>query len=66
VTVADYSDYLSNLVARGGIDADASGSVEELSHPRKGYLMAVKKEPSELPIESIIQKMTGRARFGYM
>ncbi|MCP4022237.1 MAG: hypothetical protein GY729_10375 [Desulfobacteraceae bacterium] len=66
VNVPDDTDYLSDPVDRGGSATDVGGSVGELNHTRKGYLVALKVDAEDLPVEGIIQQMVGRARFGYM
>ncbi|MCP4116024.1 MAG: hypothetical protein GY737_11585 [Desulfobacteraceae bacterium] len=67
-SVPDYGDYLPDPANRSPARtaADIGFCVGELTHPRKGYIVAVKVEPEELPVQGIIQKMIGRVRFGYM
>ena len=46
--------------------ADNGNNTGESGYSYNGYVVAVKKELADLPIQGIVQKMAGRVRFGYM
>ena len=46
--------------------ADNGNNTGESGYSYKGYVVAVKVEPLDLPVQGIIQKMADRIRFGYM
>jgi len=46
--------------------ADNGNNTGESGYSYNGYVVAVKVEPENLPVQGIIQKMADRIRFGYM
>ena len=48
------------------VPADNGNNTGEAGYAYNGYIVAVKKEIADLPVQGIIQKMAGRVRFGYM
>lgn len=45
---------------------DNGNNTGESGYSRNGYVVAVKQEIGDLPVEGIVQKMAGQVRFGYM
>jgi len=45
---------------------DNGNNTGETGYSHNGYVVAVKVETADLPIQGIVQKMAGRVRFGYM
>lgn len=46
--------------------ADNGNNTGESGYSYNGYVVAVKVESADLPVQGIVQKMAGRVRFGYM
>ncbi len=46
--------------------ADNGYNTGETGYSYNGYVVAVKVEPEDLPVEGIVQRLSGRVRFGYM
>ncbi len=46
--------------------ADNGYNTGESGYSYNGYVVAVKVETGDLPVQGIVQKMAGRVRFGYM
>ncbi len=66
LTGASCVDTPYNDLTRPATPADNGNNTGETGYSYNGYVVAVKVEAANLPVQGIVQKMAGRVRFGYM